>query len=648
MKRLIPVAAAAAAALLYAGPASAFVCVPHIYNCFCSYQSPCPTTEARTTASVSDLLARLRMGVRIIGETDPSLDSSPVSAESIGSASIALSDQMVRNALRGPRNSNKVSATYPRAPMQLPEARLPREALPAQAAGAASGVPDRPEDFGSARDRVAGTTRRQENLGAVQEEKFRLAREESQRNIYINAYARAIANRQRLQELADVSRKLEDEAARATSIGEDFRANANARMAVASLGDEVMEMLGLYASVRGTDEVWSRGSPVMAEQAPPVARHTPDPAITRRWSEDLAFSQALSDFDQKVEKARGAHNALSAIQKLQQERPILLSYIEEHEARKKHFWDVEQDLKATLAKLYYDPDRAWAALAPRMRQLDTTDYSQGRREMVAAQAALALDAELQAQQPVTAYGKRRPNTTCSRSWMDADNVVYCPPYEEVSWLGNVGAVKSINAFYEQYHREEPYRISSAPVPSYGSEPTSGASYYLIQYWLEAQKRKLYWDALRRGEGNDIGPVTSSPLWSELVRSAPQCLYGPIPTTAANIASRPDLFDVVPGCQHRTWSSGTSAGRPIEDVHLGGLDRSVWMIDDSIARYNSQHGGRAEVDGLIAQAESAYAGSPLAGAGTGGSAQMDRIAALRSVIGAMKADRANASLIQPRR
>lgn len=84
---------------------------------------------------------------------------------------------------------------------------------------------------------------------------------------------------------------------------------------------------------------------------------------------------------------------------------------------------------------------------------------------------------------------------------------------------------------------------------------------------------------------------SGNLWKELVTSAPECLIGPLPSTAENLSARPDLFDVAPDCSHLMWEGGDD-GDYIPHTDLGGMNSSLWMSRVTLGGIASRTGGEA--------------------------------------------------------
>ena len=449
-----------------------------------------------------------------------------------------------------------------------------------------------------ARSIVAEKVITQKPLSQTEQSAFIEARALELNKLNSNALARAIVARNNVQKYLAENEKFKDRLKASRNVGEDFRANADMKLALYKVNQEANELMSVYLSLKAGNRLMSRSAEVLAPAPSATLTQPPNAALMSQLTSQLGLARSVATYTIAADKAREAHNALTSVNAVTAERARLIPYIAMHEARKQHIIDVETDLIQVLAQLYRDPNKAWTVLSARMKDLDRTTYLDGTKSSRAAQVASILDSELQAQRPTTSFGVRLPNRSCTYSAVSEGG--YCPPYSTVDFLPGQGSPAGIASYYQQKEPGDPYRISPAPGAGYSSDLT-GASYYLVQYWLEANKRKIYWDVLRRGEGNNLGPTTSTELWQEMVTTAPECLTGPRGNNVT-LKTRPELFDIDPSCGHRTWSRGANAGKAIDNTHLGGLDRSLWMIWEAEVAYQAKYTGRTGVDYDVATAQ----------------------------------------------
>lgn len=623
----------AGAAFIATGAEAA--CVPVLQNCYCTFQVPCPVIDGQLDSEVSELVDSYRELTNATGPESAAADrpSSPVGRGSADAANLAISKQKLRNALRGPDNAGPPEWNAAPIDIQIPEERLGNDSLPVVHALPASG--DKIENPNEARSRLGDAYLVQSAPTLAQANEMKAARFNSQQNIAANAYALALQKRNDLSRFAEEENRLLDMMASSQTLGQEIAANSRIRNALTRVQQETAEMLQLYIEGRSHRTMVAEMEPV----SPPPANTTAysrSPADIEARNEGYAALQGYQEYADNIQKAAAAHNAYVSANEIASQRDTLLGYVQKHEDRKAHAWTLEQDIMTMLAHLYQDPVKAWAILQQDLKQ-DATGYGTYGRYNAAATLVQRILPSLNAQQPQTRYGARKRSSNCGGG--RGNN---CPEFTVADYTGPTAGMTMVNTYYAA-PGEDPYRIS--PLGLTGGRDGDALSSALLQYYLEAEKRLEYWSDIRRGESAS-GQSTSAALWTELTTTAPSCLSGPIASTSANFSARPNLFDVSPNCSHFTWSKGDMAGQPISDTHLGGIDRTIWSINQSLAEYRSEYDGPEEIEGYLAAAEAARRESGVAELASKHGLQniSSQVSALDDIAASIRADSAGTTYV----
>jgi hypothetical protein len=373
----------------------------------------------------------------------------------------------------------------------------------------------------------------------------------------------------------------------------------------------------------------------MAESPRPPASVT-DSGLAQRNARVQQAAQAR----EAVRRAVEAHNAVVAAQRVGDHLPRLRELIDEHEVRKRHLYAMEQEIRSLLGDLYKDPAAAWQTLRSDLLSADATGYLDGNRHIAAQTAVRPLIPTLLAQTAMTRYGARIPNPCAvNAAYRRAQEEDTCVPYTDGPLQARAGR-DMIQGHYSGYQRYkiDPRLVRPRGKDDQGSSHAEDALYTAMQTYLEARKRKLYWDKSRRGNPDSGGMTTTADLWNELHAHAPECLSAPMATTAANIAARPDMFDISPDCSHRTWSDGALQGALINHLQLGGVDQSVWLINNAAYETQVVHGGREGALAHVAQARDLVdQADPAAMRESGLPGLADDLDAYRSILDTIEAD-----------
>lgn len=234
---------------LFAAGSAGATCSPTLYNCYCTYQVPCPVNDNKLAGEVSRLVDAYRQAVTGIGTPDSSADrpATPVSKDRVEAANLAIAQQQLRNALRGPANESPKPWTPPSIDIQFPEVALQANQLPAIHAAIQSG--DNPSPVEKPADisqKVAATYLRQSLPSREEQGQIIATRKSSMVNIAANAYARAIQKRTHIVTMTKQEDRFLDMVAGSETLGQDIAVNARIRNAVDGLRQEVGEMTQIY------------------------------------------------------------------------------------------------------------------------------------------------------------------------------------------------------------------------------------------------------------------------------------------------------------------------------------------------------------------------------------------------------------------
>jgi len=558
--------------------------------------SPCPIFDQTNARNVLKFIDEQGNWFGLV--STGSATYSPVDPGQLRGANLLLLNQAIRAAV-GRAEATASSASY--TSIHFPETDLSADHLPVLHATIEPGA--EPEEINAARRRIDGQliANSKPDATAIQEQHSKRA--DLQRTVASNAYSRALQKRVELARLPDRQTHFESLLAHSGSLPEDLNVNSTVRLALLSLEAEAIELLNIWSELRTLNSTLN-SVPFFGEHVSSNAPAEVPPEFLAQRQTVQAVVHDAEAYKAAVARAVAAHNALTERNRLMAMRENIVQYVSEHEARKRHEFLLERDLKGYLNELYFDPDYAFGVLRNALRQSDRTTYGTPDRYDVANQAVGGIIDELLAQSAQTAFGRRRPNVNCNAYGIGSAGEE-CLPYDPGPFSGLAqipsGGVREISQYYASVPLDS-YRIVMPALGPESDDRVVPDIVYLGQYYLESTKRKLYWDDIRRGD-QATGPMMSMDLWQELERTDIECFMGPMTSTTANIAKRPEFFDVAPSCSHHTWTPGAQAGEVINHAHLGGMDQSIWMIDNALNDYARAYGGRPEIDHLVLQAES---------------------------------------------
>lgn len=654
-------------------------------NCCCI--TPCPVSDSQELAKLAEAVQSVLRARDIYGVRIPGLDSvrslkSVVDPKSLAAAGLTAMQQGWRNTLRGVAGEQGLEISLPTFAPALMEMEQGL-GLPAVHADLGGEGVDSIEELAQELDESYWHTAPVSRDG---EDAMRSKRTIGARLEAVDALSYAWVKRSEIMDSVERARALEARLDAATTASDEIRLNAELKALVMADSNRYKEVASYAVKSGAAAYIATRDEEIVKP-----ARESSNAGIRLDESEGpsdtFLFARARSACEVSVRRAVAEHNLLTDINDLQAYLPSLMKTVEDHDARKMHAWNSTNALVATVAALYEDPSSAWARVSGELAALDKTSYMDQGRYARAKAAAGEIAAELLAQKASTRFGKRIINKACTGRKAQEKA---CYPFATISpgsatWARVYGEINSYYATaerqYDAYNRFGAIDATRMAVKAMPLPPLSGPSggtfslngkkgggaddvlaeraaslafnhalavsqaSVMIQYRQEAVKRKLYWDALRRGDDADFGPAIKPELRQELAMRAPSCLYGPAKNTANNLVSLASWFDVDPNCAWREWSSGPYVGERIGHEWLGGTDSAIWAIKNEIVAYNEEHEGRPGVEewakGSLGLCQTAASLAPAAGR----SDVRPEIDAMMAAARAVLADTGNASRVE---
>lgn len=632
----------------------------------CCCITPCPVKDAQHATKLDEILQNIKEANKLYGVKMPGMDSektlkTPVDPAKLAAAGINALEQGVRNVLRGVDQSRGVDVKLPIFTATLAELEKGLK-LPDVHADAPGGelalIEDKAKEIDDAYWSKSVVSR-------GDEEKMRTLRLGNARIEAVDALAYAALKRSEIAESVKSGQAIEKRLGEAMTVSDEVRLNAELRALVTSDWNRVQEMMSYVVTTNASTFVASQENEIV--KAPRESSNLAPPNGGGGNSDSYQFASSRSSCEVATRRAVAEHNLLTDVKGLQGHLPQLMETVEEHDARKQHAWDSNNAIVGILSTLYQNPSAAWNKLSAELASLDRTSYMDQGRYTSGRAAADAIVPELLAQKATTRFGKRKTDPNCTKVKQEQNA---CLPFTLLraagSWLQPIVEVNayysSADRVYDAYNRYAAIDTSALsiqpkalpPLPNEnasktfnmggglgGGEEAEGqqasveeilaeraeilASNFqlsidkatiLLQYRQEAMKRKFYWDAMRRGDGDDFGPTLRPELKQELIAKYPACFYGQPARNSQTLGSLFTWFDVDPNCPWRTWSGGQFAGERIGHEWLGGVDSAIWSIQNEVADYNKTHKGRAGVtewaEGAKKFCQGALALAPAAG------------------------------------
>lgn len=250
--------------------------------------------------------------------------------------------------------------------------------------------------------------------------------------------------------------------------------------------------------------------------------------------------------------------------------------IQLHEDYKSALYSLELVIRDALQTLYgsENEDAAWDVLYPQMiSAAANTPYTDSGKWDDGYDIAMTLSYAVTEKTGTTDYGVRAKSSQYTR--------IIDTPYAYS--LADAMADEQNDPYYVQYAPS--YYRSDDEGDIYGDELVG-----VLQYYIETARREIFTGELRRG---DIEHVMTGEFWNEMLYNAPECLSGPIATSAAALLERPELFDLDKDCDHLYWSGGDE-GDYIDASSLGGADASLWTSKINLDRIQLMTGGEEAV------------------------------------------------------
>lgn len=293
-------------------------------------------------------------------------------------------------------------------------------------------------------------------------------------------------------------------------------------------------------------------------------------------------AQDQAEFHTAAKEALVQHAMVQDAAEIERGFPDLMPPIESHEALKAQQVKLEATILPRMTQLYGSgADAAWD-IARQKISSGAGSYYDGKKYENGFALAKELSKAITANTATTEYGQRVRSS--GGRYSEATETAY--EYGEVDTGTSLMSESYAVASRQRVLIKDRDRDGNVEYRMPPNMELVGA----LQYYIELTRRLENASELRRGSAS---VSMTSQFWKEMYNNAPQCLTGPLPTTAANLAKRPDLFDLAPNCEHLTWANGDS-GDYIDASALGGTDAVIWMSKISAAKAKSRTGGPENV------------------------------------------------------
>lgn len=399
--------------------------------------------------------------------------------------------------------------------------------------------------------------------------------------------ARSIQVKTVLNDALDALDAFAEEIQGSSSREEDLFVNYAIKTQVLMAKAEVTSLIGYLASIKAASHVNEdtlNPVPTLPHDAGWMDRaQKAADAEAAADAEDAAklneAARAYSDLKYRTERLIEGHDNLVIAKDLEDALPLLEAGVMRHEAAKRHKYGLEQMVRSTAARLYSGNQAATDALLADLNRAAMSNAGEDRwRDSYSAATSLEHEALDSGGRYASMAGANRVSKPSPL------------PY----------AYSSVDSDSEH----DPYRIITPPRKrdEDGDRPPIPPLRGLFQYYMESVRREADYGASRRGP---VSSTMSQKAWDEFQNNAPHCLSGPIPSTPENLASRPDLFDMSPSCDHLVYSGGDSEDY-IDASNLGGTDALIWTskIDIDLAKQETRGEKNLikSIDGLISDPE----------------------------------------------
>jgi plasmid maintenance system antidote protein VapI len=416
----------------------------------------------------------------------------------------------------------------------------------------------------------------------------------------------------------------------AKTIEDDRAINHTIKKQVMVANAEVASMMTALLSVKAAQQInenWVTPVPLLPHDSQWEAsvRQNITGPNEQRMETARAATEASTDFSRLQADATEAvyhHNLLVDAASIESTLPTLIETIEFHEEHKAFLVTLEQIIKNGLDDLYVGGSAAtWPRLQAALNS-NFGSYVSPSKWDEGMSKAQSLSAQVAANAPATPYGVRKMLSPATREMPATFSSTGETPY-------HYPAAATLSRGYDPYAIIDRSTLVIPDREGGGTIPAGMQFVGVFQNYLETLRRLEYYGQIRRAVS------MTSDFWNEMVHAATDCMAGPIPTTAENIAERPDLFDLSPYCQHIEWSGG-DPGDYIDASEVGGTDSALWLSKISIDRVNNRTGGQASVkqraQELIDNARATQIATRLTASGNQNSA--DKVQPLLDVLNAI--------------
>lgn len=552
-------------------PAAAIgpVCPSRIHPCACP--SPCPVADLSVRASVADAVAHNQSTMAVVGEQ--------TSIQEIGASTIMAA-------------TNSVLRLWRQAQSVLLDADALSDLFDVQSmgiganAGAAIQDARRFATLGMESNRAVALRSYESNvqLGFEDKERIRDYRSEQHRSAALSAlseayYVQAMIAMETDRAVQQLSVLIEDFDRSDLSIADSWaRASASAR-AIDRITVSQSRLLASLLEFDAIEKIGADPALFVSTTASAATATVVSPAASP--TSDLVA--AVRAYIRDVEYVSAYRHSLSYLSEISDTVRSLDVVREQHEARKRHSYATETDLRAMADELYIDGAAAAEQLLSELAERNTREYTDADRYRISYDAALSLAPEFMAETASTRFGERRPASGACYENAMGEGSRYCPEYTILSSRhtspteAEGSAVSQVDDYYrashDRFHSEAvTYDDRESLIRRGARADALNALGYTMQYRQEAERRREYWQKLRRGP-DGMAPE----LRGQIARNRPDCFQGPVQATPEAIFARPELFDYANTCDLTVWPAGPNEGRRINALQLDGVDAGYLVV-----------------------------------------------------------------------
>jgi hypothetical protein len=402
-------------------------------------------------------------------------------------------------------------------------------------------------------------------------------------------YARSIQMRPILIKAVEAIDTFDEMIEDSENFEEDLMVNDTIRTHLMTAEAETTSMLAYVSSTFGSGTIGNAQNLSALPIFPETARFrdlVEESSITQAQlmneqyeQQSTAIASNMEEYTEIASEAQDAivnYNLQFSANEIESSISSLEETIQLHEDYKSALYSLELIIRDALETLYgtENEDAAWDVLYPQMISAAVNSpYTDSDKWDDGYDTAMTLSYAVTEKTSTTDYGARAKSSQYTR--------ISDTPYAYS--LADAMADEQSDPYYVQYAPS--YYRSDDEGDIYGDELVG-----VLQYYIETARREIFTGEIRRG---DIDHVMTGDFWNEMLYNAPECLSGPIATSAAALLERPELFDLDKDCDHLYWSGGDE-GDYIDASSLGGADAALWTSKINLDRIDLITGGEEAV------------------------------------------------------